>query len=230
MALRVSIDRPVCVGAGNCIAIAPTVFDWLRGRLRQGGRCRRRQRRRGGPARGSAGLPDPGDHASKRSARCSPGSCPRAATRRAAWSRRSCSRTSSARPTSPSCSATRRGQPAQLARRDAARPVRDAPRRRRSWPPATASSSASTRPTMRWRAPSPSSSTLAAHRQGARLRAAGAHRRPPRRRDAGRPELPRQGRQPGGANRVDRQRLGDRGQRETMAGLQVPDVRPRRSS
>jgi len=31
MALRVNIDRPVCVGAGNCIAIAPTVFDWLRG-------------------------------------------------------------------------------------------------------------------------------------------------------------------------------------------------------
>ena len=31
MALRVTIDRPVCVGAGNCIAIAPTAFDWLRG-------------------------------------------------------------------------------------------------------------------------------------------------------------------------------------------------------
>ena len=31
MALRVSIDRPVCVGAGNCIAIAPTAFDWLTG-------------------------------------------------------------------------------------------------------------------------------------------------------------------------------------------------------
>jgi class 3 adenylate cyclase len=31
MALRVSIDRPVCVGAGNCIAIAPTAFDWLEG-------------------------------------------------------------------------------------------------------------------------------------------------------------------------------------------------------
>ncbi len=31
MALRVSIDRPVCVGAGNCITIAPTVFDWLKG-------------------------------------------------------------------------------------------------------------------------------------------------------------------------------------------------------
>jgi class 3 adenylate cyclase len=31
MALRVTVDRPVCVGAGNCISIAPTVFDWLRG-------------------------------------------------------------------------------------------------------------------------------------------------------------------------------------------------------
>ena len=31
MALRVSVDRPVCVGAGNCITIAPTVFDWLKG-------------------------------------------------------------------------------------------------------------------------------------------------------------------------------------------------------
>jgi len=31
MALRVQIDRPVCVGAGNCISIAPTVFQWLEG-------------------------------------------------------------------------------------------------------------------------------------------------------------------------------------------------------
>ncbi len=31
MPLRVSIDRPVCIGAGNCITIAPTVFDWLKG-------------------------------------------------------------------------------------------------------------------------------------------------------------------------------------------------------
>jgi len=31
VAIRVNIDRPVCVGAGNCIAIAPSVFDWLRG-------------------------------------------------------------------------------------------------------------------------------------------------------------------------------------------------------
>src|SRR4051794_1375496 len=31
MTLRVSVDRPVCIGAGNCVTIAPTVFDWLRG-------------------------------------------------------------------------------------------------------------------------------------------------------------------------------------------------------
>ena len=31
MALRVVVDRPVCVGAGNCIWIAPTAFDWLAG-------------------------------------------------------------------------------------------------------------------------------------------------------------------------------------------------------
>jgi class 3 adenylate cyclase len=31
VALRVQIDRPVCVGAGNCMAIAPTAFDWLPG-------------------------------------------------------------------------------------------------------------------------------------------------------------------------------------------------------
>jgi class 3 adenylate cyclase len=29
--LRVTIDRPVCIGAGNCISIAPTAFDWLEG-------------------------------------------------------------------------------------------------------------------------------------------------------------------------------------------------------
>jgi class 3 adenylate cyclase len=31
MALSVRVDRPRCIGAGNCIAIAPTVFDWLAG-------------------------------------------------------------------------------------------------------------------------------------------------------------------------------------------------------
>lgn len=31
MALRVVVDRPVCIGAGNCISIAPTAFDWLKG-------------------------------------------------------------------------------------------------------------------------------------------------------------------------------------------------------
>jgi class 3 adenylate cyclase len=31
VALRVIVHRPACVGAGNCIAIAPTAFDWLEG-------------------------------------------------------------------------------------------------------------------------------------------------------------------------------------------------------
>lgn len=31
MMLRARIDRHRCVGAGNCITIAPTAFDWLRG-------------------------------------------------------------------------------------------------------------------------------------------------------------------------------------------------------
>ena len=29
--LRVHVDRHKCIGAGNCITIAPTAFDWLRG-------------------------------------------------------------------------------------------------------------------------------------------------------------------------------------------------------
>lgn len=31
MPLHVRVDRPRCIGAGNCITIAPTVFDWLEG-------------------------------------------------------------------------------------------------------------------------------------------------------------------------------------------------------
>ncbi len=31
--LHVRIDRHRCIGAGNCITIAPTAFDWLRGEL-----------------------------------------------------------------------------------------------------------------------------------------------------------------------------------------------------
>jgi class 3 adenylate cyclase len=31
MALRVRVDRHKCIGAGNCITIAPTAFDWLEG-------------------------------------------------------------------------------------------------------------------------------------------------------------------------------------------------------
>ena len=31
MAVRVRVDRSKCIGAGNCITLAPTAFDWLRG-------------------------------------------------------------------------------------------------------------------------------------------------------------------------------------------------------
>jgi class 3 adenylate cyclase len=31
VSLRVHVDRPACIGAGNCVAIAPTAFDWLEG-------------------------------------------------------------------------------------------------------------------------------------------------------------------------------------------------------
>jgi class 3 adenylate cyclase len=31
VAIAVRIDRPRCIGAGNCISLAPTVFDWLPG-------------------------------------------------------------------------------------------------------------------------------------------------------------------------------------------------------
>ncbi len=31
MTVRVRVDRPRCIGAGNCVSIAPTVFDWLHG-------------------------------------------------------------------------------------------------------------------------------------------------------------------------------------------------------
>ncbi len=31
MALRARVDRHQCIGAGNCITIAPTAFDWLEG-------------------------------------------------------------------------------------------------------------------------------------------------------------------------------------------------------
>lgn len=31
MPLRVRVDRHQCIGAGNCITIAPTAFDWLKG-------------------------------------------------------------------------------------------------------------------------------------------------------------------------------------------------------
>src|SRR5262245_47814015 len=31
--LQTRIDRQRCIGAGNCIALAPTAFDWLAGEL-----------------------------------------------------------------------------------------------------------------------------------------------------------------------------------------------------
>ncbi len=31
MTLRARVDRHKCIGAGNCITLAPTAFDWLRG-------------------------------------------------------------------------------------------------------------------------------------------------------------------------------------------------------
>jgi class 3 adenylate cyclase len=31
MPVRVGVDRHKCIGAGNCITLAPTAFDWLRG-------------------------------------------------------------------------------------------------------------------------------------------------------------------------------------------------------
>ena len=31
MAIRARVDRHKCIGAGNCITIAPTAFDWLKG-------------------------------------------------------------------------------------------------------------------------------------------------------------------------------------------------------
>jgi ferredoxin len=31
MTLRVRVDRHKCIGAGNCITLAPTAFDWLAG-------------------------------------------------------------------------------------------------------------------------------------------------------------------------------------------------------
>ncbi len=35
--LRTRIDRQRCIGAGNCIALAPTAFDWLKGALLKAG-------------------------------------------------------------------------------------------------------------------------------------------------------------------------------------------------
>ena len=31
--LRARVDRHRCIGAGNCITVAPTAFDWIKGDL-----------------------------------------------------------------------------------------------------------------------------------------------------------------------------------------------------
>ena len=31
MTVRARVDRHKCIGAGNCITLAPTAFDWLAG-------------------------------------------------------------------------------------------------------------------------------------------------------------------------------------------------------
>ena len=110
MALSVTVDRPVCMGAGNCIAIAPTAFDWLAGDF----------------AKAAVVDVDSVDEEVLREAALA---CPtlainieevgevlawklppRRADEAARARRHSCSPTSSARPTSPSCSATKRGR------------------------------------------------------------------------------------------------------------------------
>ena len=62
MAIRARVDRHKCIGAGNCITLAPTAFDWLAGDYGKS-RCRRaRQRRRGGPPRRGVRVPDRRHH------------------------------------------------------------------------------------------------------------------------------------------------------------------------
>ena len=60
MGLEVEIDRDVCMGSGNCVYVAPWVFDLdddSRGVRRGSHRFARRQGHRRG-----AELPDPRDH------------------------------------------------------------------------------------------------------------------------------------------------------------------------
>jgi adenylate cyclase len=41
MAIRARVDRHKCIGAGNCITLAPTAFDWLAGDYGKAGPARR---------------------------------------------------------------------------------------------------------------------------------------------------------------------------------------------
>ena len=145
MAIHVRVDRPLCIGAGNCIALAPTAFDWLTGDF----------------AKAMVVDPDSVDeevlraaaivvpdarhhHRGGRRAAADPAARPDGGSRRV---EKTFLFTDIVGSTQPRRAARRRGvgDAARLARRDAARPVRDSTTARRSSPPATASSSASTR-------------------------------------------------------------------------------------
>ena len=131
--LNVRVDRTRCIGAGNCIHIAPTAFDWLQGRSRQGRGGRPRERRGGARPRGGA-SPAPRRPSRSRSRRSScPGSCARRSAGHPAGGQ-DVHVHRHRRLHQPARGARRRGlaRPAALARRDAARPVRQRSRARRS--------------------------------------------------------------------------------------------------
>ena len=128
--LRARVDRHRCIGAGNCITIAPTAFDWMKGDLLQGRRGRRRERRGGAPARGGACRARPTRSRSRRSRSCCPGS---SAERRGAERRvlKTFMFTDIVKSTNlaEAMGDDRVERAAALARRDAALPVRVAQRR-----------------------------------------------------------------------------------------------------
>ena len=105
--LRARVDRPRCIGAGNCITIAPTAFDWHRGDFGKAAVVdaasvdeeKLREAALACPRKPSC---------SRRSRSCSRGSSA-AAHPRNACSERSCSPTSPGRRTSSRRWATRRG-------------------------------------------------------------------------------------------------------------------------
>ena len=74
MALRARVDRHRCIGAGTCITIAPTAFDWHEGEFLKAGVLDAVQRRGRAAARGGARLPDRRASRSRRSRSCCPGS------------------------------------------------------------------------------------------------------------------------------------------------------------